>query len=87
METFDITSMSSRGQIVIPQEIREQLHISIGEKFAVSGHGDVILLKRITSNNIDGFEKLLSDIRKHVKKASITPKDVEEAIKQVRSRH
>jgi len=32
MGTMEVTSMSSRGQVVIPQDIREQLHLKTGEK-------------------------------------------------------
>lgn len=54
---FDITSLSSRGQVVIPQDIRKSLNLQTGEKFAVVGKGDTILLKKIDIPSIKGFEK------------------------------
>jgi len=45
--TVEMVKMSSRGQIVIPQEIREELHIGTGSVFAVVGSKDTIVLKKV----------------------------------------
>jgi AbrB family looped-hinge helix DNA binding protein len=83
-----ITSMSSRGQIVIPLDIREMMGLKDGEKFIISGQEDTIVLKKI---RIPEFDALFKETRKAVKKAGITHKDVRDAIKRVReensSRH
>lgn len=42
------TKMSSRGQIVIPEEIREQLGLETGIKFVVIAENDTVVLKTIT---------------------------------------
>jgi len=52
----------------------------------VFSSGDTILLKKIHAPPKAQFEKLLKETRKQVKKAGITPKDVENAIKAVRAR-
>ena len=38
-----ITTTSPKGQVVIPQEIREQMSIESGTKFEVYGSGDTII--------------------------------------------
>ncbi|PIN74882.1 AbrB family transcriptional regulator [Candidatus Woesearchaeota archaeon CG10_big_fil_rev_8_21_14_0_10_37_12] len=85
-ETVEVTSMSSRGQIVIPHGVREKMHLVEGEKFVVMGSGDTILLKKIHAPPKEQFERLLRETRKHVKESGITPQDVEDAIKRVRAR-
>ena len=77
----ETTSMSSRGQIVIPQEIREKMHLHEGEKFVVVGADDTILLKKIQSPS---FEDLLKETREIVKKSGLKQEDVEEIIHRVR---
>ncbi|MBI2575930.1 AbrB/MazE/SpoVT family DNA-binding domain-containing protein, partial [Candidatus Woesearchaeota archaeon] len=44
MEKLEITSMSSRGQVVIPFDVREQLGLKEGEKFVVVGGEDTVIL-------------------------------------------
>ena len=41
----ETTKMSSRGQVVIPQDLREELGIEEGTVFAVMGSRDTLILK------------------------------------------
>lgn len=43
----DITTMGERGQVVIPQSLRQHLGMKPKTKFIVFGQGDVIVLKRL----------------------------------------
>lgn len=66
----EITTMSSRGQIVIPQEIREEMKLKPKTKFVVFGYDDTILLKRMIIPDIKKeFKEFLrksgEDVRKH----------------------
>ena len=47
MGEVELIKMSSRGQIVIPQEVRKKMKLEEGEAFAVTGSGDTLLLKRV----------------------------------------
>lgn len=47
MTEAEITTMGEKGQIVIPQSLREELGIKPKMKFVVFGQGDVIVLKRL----------------------------------------
>ena len=84
MEAIEITSLSSRGQIVIPQKIRDSMHLQEGVKFAVIAGGDTIMLKKMEMPSFRDFERLMKSTQAAVKKAGITPADVEKAIKRVR---
>jgi AbrB family looped-hinge helix DNA binding protein len=39
------TRMSSKGQVVIPERIRQQLRLQAGTQFVVVGDRDVVILK------------------------------------------
>ncbi|MEW6203630.1 MAG: AbrB/MazE/SpoVT family DNA-binding domain-containing protein [bacterium] len=55
----EITKMSSRGQIVVPSQIREKLHLTVGDTFAVYNTEDAIVLKKIQVPSAEeAFEKL-----------------------------
>ncbi len=84
MEELEVTSLSSKGQIVIPQGIRERLHLMPGEKFIVLGEDDTVVLKKLEVPSFKGFEKLLKKTREFAQKKSIKQKDIPEAIHEVR---
>lgn len=86
MKKLEITSLSSRGQVVIPQEVRDKLKLHAGEKFIVIGEDDTIVLKKLEAPSFKGFEKLLKKTREFSKKQQVKPGDVEEAIKKARSK-
>ena len=84
MEKIEITSMSSRGQVVIPLEIREQLGLREGEKFVVIGEEDMVILKKITMPSFKNFGKLIQKTQQFAKDKQIGKTDVEDAIKRAR---
>jgi AbrB family looped-hinge helix DNA binding protein len=43
----EIVTMSSKGQIVVPKDLREQLRIDTGAHFAIFGKDDTLVLKRV----------------------------------------
>ena len=55
----DIVTMSSKGQIVIPKNLREQLGLDIGTNFAIFGEEDTVVLKKVKVPTAkEAFEKL-----------------------------
>ena len=76
--------MSSRGQIVIPQSLRNKMKIHTGEKFVVIGEDNTIVLKKLEMPSFEGIDKLLKKTRDFAKDKGIKESDVEEAIKQTR---
>jgi len=84
MEKLEITSMSSRGQVVIPLDIREQLGLKEGEKFVVVGEDDTVILKKVAMPSFKNFDKLLKKTQQFAKDRKVTKSDVESAIKRAR---
>lgn len=85
MNTVATTKMSSKGQIVIPEEIRKTLHLKAGTKFVVIGEGDVVILKAISPPSSAEFNELILKAREAAYNAGMTPEDIREAISEVRS--
>lgn len=83
---MDITSISSKGQVVIPQKVRERLQIHSGEKFVVIGESDTIVLKKLKEPSFDDFELMLKKAREHATEHDLKSSDVEEAIKKARKK-
>lgn len=86
MEKLEVTSLSSRGQLVIPQEVRDRLHLHEGEKFIVIAEEDTIILKKLEVPSFKSLDKLLKKTRDFAKKKGLKPHDVEEAIERVRTK-
>lgn len=84
MAAYATTKMSSKGQVVIPEDIREQLHLKEGDQFVVIGQGDTVILKTITPPSMNEFKDLLKEARISAKKVGLTENDVKSAIKKVR---
>ena len=84
MKNIEMTSMSSRGQVVIPRNVRNRMRLREGEKFVVLGDHGTILLKQIEMPKFRDFDKLLKKTHDFVKLKGITEKDLEQAIKRVR---
>ncbi|MFH1246941.1 MAG: AbrB/MazE/SpoVT family DNA-binding domain-containing protein [Candidatus Micrarchaeota archaeon] len=75
-----LTTVSSRGQIVIPEEIRKQTHLVEGSKLVVFARNDTIVLKML---QMPSATEVFSDLTKWGKefaqKRGITNRDVEAA--------
>lgn len=78
------TKLSSKGQVVIPEEIRNRLGLETGAQFVVVGEGDVVVLKALQAPKMAEFKALLDKAQKSAQEAGINPADVEAAIREVR---
>lgn len=86
MENIEITSVSSRGQVVIPQKLRDKLRIREGEKFIIIGEDNTIVLKKIEMPSFKGFDKLIEKTREFTRKTELKEEEVEQAIKKAREK-
>jgi AbrB family looped-hinge helix DNA binding protein len=86
MENIEVTSVSSRGQVVIPQNLRDKLKIQEGEKFIVIGENNTIILRKLEMPSFKGFDKLLAKTREFAKKNELKETDVEQAVKKAREK-
>jgi AbrB family looped-hinge helix DNA binding protein len=79
-----LTKMSTKGQIVIPKAMREQMNIKEGDVFAMFSIRDTILLKRIKIPSEESFERLMKEGQEFAMEKGITRDDVDRAIAEVR---
>ena len=86
MSKIATTKMSSRGQVVIPEDVRNRLVLRKGSQFVVLGEGDVVILKAIRAPSMEDFDRLLSRAEEAARSAGMTPEDVEAAVREVRDR-
>ena len=84
MANVATTKMSSKGQVVIPEEIRKRLNLQTGAQFVVVGDKDVVILKNITPPSIEDFDSLIANARNNGKQAGIKKTDIKDAILKVR---
>ena len=84
MNTVDVTKMSSKGQVVIPQDIRNTLGLENGTRFVVYGQGDTIVLKRVGRPSPEEGRRLLAASRKMARRAGLKPSTVKKALARVR---
>ena len=80
------TKMSSRGQVVIPESIREKLGLEAGVQFAVVGQDDVVMLKVVTPPSIKEYAELTKRLRKAAREAGLKKADIPKAIARARGR-
>ena len=86
MESLATTKLSSKGQVVIPEEIRQRLGLKEGTKFVVVGDRDVVILKTISPPAMAEFDALVRAARGAARKAGVKPADVKRAVAKARSR-
>ncbi len=78
----DLVKMSSKGQLVVPQEIRDKENFSPGDRFVPFPVKEGVLFKRVVIPDLKAeFEKLSKEVEKQFKKQKVTAKDVDEALK------
>ena len=78
------TTLSSKGQVVIPEAIRDRLGLKAGAQFVVVADRDVVILKLLEPPALKEFAALTAQARQAAKRAGLTPSDVPRAIAQVR---
>ena len=80
------TRMSSKGQIVIPEDIRKGLGLDAGTEFVVLAQEDVIILRAIAPPTVDGFNVQIAAARKAARRAGLKRSHVSDAVAKVRAR-
>ena len=86
MTNIATIKMSSKGQVVIPENIRKKLNLKAGAQFVVIGENDIVILKSISPPSLDEFDSLIAKARKQGRKAGIKKSDISDAVSKVRGR-
>ena len=78
----ELTKMTSKGQVVIPHEIRKELDLKEGTQIVVSRSGEMILMKKISiPDPKKEFEDLTRKGSEFAKRKGI--KDEEDVVKRI----
>lgn len=82
-EEPEVTTISEKGQVVIPQSIRKQLGIKPKNKFLVYGKGDTIIMKKL---ELPSLKKEWDDIFKLMdkKELKMSEEEIQKEIATVR---
>lgn len=85
-EEPQVTTISEKGQVVIPQSIRKELKIKPRTKFLVFGKGDTVIMKKL---ELPDMKKEWNEIFKAMnkKKLRISEEEIQEEVAEVRKRH
>ncbi len=73
-EEPEVTTISEKGQVVIPQSIRKELGIKPKNKFLVYGKGDTIIMKKL---QLPSLKKEWEDIFELMDKKALKISDKE----------
>ena len=60
---MEITKISSKGQIVIPQKIRNELNMEEGSVVIIDKMKDMLVIKKIDTDLVNQFKKSLEDLK------------------------
>ncbi len=84
MTDLATTRMSSKGQVVIPEEIRRRLGLKEGAQFVVVGEKDTVILKAISPPAMQEFDSLIAEARKQARRAGLKRTDIHAALFKAR---
>ena len=80
-----MVTVSSRGQVSIPAEVRRELGLEKGSKLLVVAEGENILLKKIDSSMLDkSLEEILQPMWDQAEDAGLSEEDAEELVHESR---
>lgn len=82
---IDLTRLSEKGQIVIPNEMRRRMGLKEGMRFLVIGLDKTIVLRELElSEERIRLKHLLEKSRKKAEKVGFTEKEIDRLIHSIR---
>ena len=84
MSNPSTTTLSSRGQVVIPEEIRVRLGLAPGTRFVVVAEGDVVVFKVLEAPEANEFAGLVAQARAVARDEGLRKADVRRAVREAR---
>ena len=84
MGSVSTTRMSSKGQVVIPEDIRRRLELDTGTQFVVLGEDDVVILKMVRPPSMGDFDRLVKKAKAQARAAGLTRSGVSAVVSRVR---
>jgi len=85
MSEIDVVTVSSRGQVSIPADVRRELGLEEGAKLLVVSQGENILLKKIDESFVEkSLEDILQPMWEQADEAGLSEEDAEELVDEHR---
>lgn len=81
-----VLTVSSKGQVVLPAQMRRRMNLHAGDVLAAYDRGDTIVLKRMTLPSDDDFEETLDEAESWARESGLSGDDVADAVQAVRTR-
>lgn len=85
MVNVEFTRVSSKGQVVIPQDIREELSLEEGTPLAVAVQNMTVVLKKIELPKIKSWKEIAKPFRIAAAESGFTEQDLDKLIAEVRA--
>ncbi len=80
-ETVDIGTVSARGQIAIPAEMREKMQLKEGEKVLFLLEGDTLLMKKASAMS---WEEITRPLHQAARLAGMKESEIPELVHRIR---
>jgi len=80
----EIVRMSSKGQLVVPKEIREQEGFEDSDRFIAVPVEDGVVFKKIDIDVKEKYEDLTESLRSRIEQKGLSEDEVEEAVEWAR---
>ena len=82
--SVEVLSVSSKGQVVLPMEIRKKMSIGAGTKLAAYALGNMIMLKPIDIPTEEDFRDSLDKAAVWAKEAGYQEDEISDIVKSYR---
>lgn len=84
---IEVVTISSKGQLVIPKSIREEMDLQEQDKFLLVHDRENVILRKLKREPPDKkLLSLLDEVARKFEEAKITPEQVRREIKKVRAK-
>ena len=82
--SVEVLTVSSKGQVVLPVDMRNALSIKPGDKLAAYASDEVIMLKVLRMPSVDEFKARLDEAQAWAASVGYVEEDVDQIVKRVR---
>ena len=82
---INVLTLSTKGQLVLPNDLRKNLSLEPGDKIIAYWSNDSIVLKKLELPSNNDFEKEIDETVKYAKENGIKEQDISNIIKAYRS--
>ena len=82
---INVLTLSTKGQLVLPNDLRKNLSLEPGDKIIAYWSNDSIVLKKLELPSDNDFEKEIDETVKYAKENGIKEQDISNIIKAYHS--